>query len=335
MATTFVSGVAGFLGSHLADALLAEGHEVRGCDNLVGGYRENVPTHVEFFQVDCEDLSSIREATRGVDVVYHAACLPYEGLSVFAPYMAAKSTYEATASLLSASLSNGVRRFVYFSSMARYGAQERLPFTEDMDPKPQDPYGISKLASEMLLCNLAETHGMEWVILVPHNIIGPRQKFDDPYRNVASIMVNLMLQGRQPFIYGDGSQKRCFSYVGDILPCLVRAGFYQAVVSNVLNVGPDEEFVSINELARISAELLGFDLKPIYLAGRPQEVKYANCSANRARQLLGFRTQTSLREGVLSIIEYIRAKGPKGFVYHLELELHSLGVPPTWRDRLF
>ena len=132
MATTFVSGVAGFLGSHLADTLLAEGHRVRGCDNLVGGYRENVPTNVEFFQLDCEDLSGMREATRGVDVVYHAACLPYEGLSVFAPHIVAKSTYEATASLLSASLCNGVGRFVYFSSMARYGTQERVPFTEDM-----------------------------------------------------------------------------------------------------------------------------------------------------------------------------------------------------------
>ena len=153
---------------------------------------------------------------------------------------------------------------------------------------------------------------MEWVIIVPHNIIGPRQKFDDPYRNVASIMVNMMLQGRQPFIYGDGNQKRCFSYVGDILPCLMRAGFDQAAIANVLNVGPDEEFVSINELARVAAELLGFDLLPIYLTGRPQEVKHANCSANRARKLLGFRTETSLEKAFCRLSNTFELKVLRG-----------------------
>jgi len=128
-----------------------------------------------------------------------------------------KNTYGIATSVLSSAISNKVKRFVFCSSMARYGTQESLPFREEMIPKPQDPYGIAKLASELTVRNLCETHNMEYVIAVPHNIIGPRQKYDDPYRNVASIMINLMLQNRQPVIYGDGEQQRCFSFIEDVV----------------------------------------------------------------------------------------------------------------------
>jgi UDP-glucose 4-epimerase len=132
--------------------------------------------------------------------------------------------------------------------MARYGTNE-VPFREEYDPRPQDPYGISKVAAEHMLRNLCEVHGVEYVIAVPHNIIGPRQKFDDPYRNVASIMINLMLQDRQPIIYSDGEQKRCFSFVEDCLGCLVEMLDRPDVVGEVINIEPDEEFITINHLS--------------------------------------------------------------------------------------
>lgn len=216
----FITGVAGFLGSHIADAMISEGHEVIGCDNLIGGYLDNVPDEVDFYQVDCRYLNTMNKLMKGVDIVYHTACTAYEGLSVFSPELICQNTYQITASVASAAVSQGVKRFVYCSSMARYGTQEKVSFTEDMIPKPQDPYGISKLAAEDLLRCLADVHKIELVIAVPHNIIGPRQKYDDPYRNVASIMINLMLQNRQPIIYGDGEQKRCFSFVQDDVECL-------------------------------------------------------------------------------------------------------------------
>jgi len=118
------------------------------------------------------------------------------------------------------------------------------------------PYGIGKVAAEQMLRNLCETHGVEYVIAVPHNIIGPRQKYDDPYRNVASIMMNLMMQGRQPTIYGDGEQKRCFSFVDDDIYCLKEMAYRPDVVGELINIGPDEEFVTINELANNIANLL-------------------------------------------------------------------------------
>ena len=330
-----VSGIAGFLASHLADLLLARGHEVVGVDSLIGGSIDNVPDGAEFFQVDCRYLNSMVKYMRGCEVVFHAACTAHEGLSVFSPHLVTQNTFQITSTLLSAAIQNRVRRFVYCSSMARYGEQEVVPFTEDMECRPQDPYGIAKYASELLIENLCGVHGMEYVIAVPHNIIGPRQKYNDPFRNVASIMINLMLQGRQPIIYGDGEQKRCFSYISDCLDCLERLAFGEGVAGEVFNIGPDEEFVTINELARTIAELLDFDLRPVYVPARPQEVRLATCSAEKARQRLGYRTSVPLRQGLAELVAYIRQRGPAKFRYHLELEIINDRCPATWTQRLF
>ncbi len=331
----FITGVAGFLGSHIADAMLALGHEVSGCDNLIGGYRDNVPDGVKFFEEDCNNLTRMQELLNGVDIVYHTACTAYEGLSVFSPKLVAENTYLNSVSMASAAVKNGVKRFVHCSSMARYGAQEVVPFTEDMVCKPQDPYGISKFSAENVLRNICEVHGMELVIAVPHNIIGPRQKYDDPFRNVASIMINLMLQGRQPIIYGDGEQKRCFSFVQDDIDCLKKLAFQDNVVGEIINIGPDEEFVTINQLAQTLAKLLNFDLDPVYMKGRPQEVKLASCSADKARRLLGYETKYTLEQGLSEMIDYIQKRGTKPFVYHLPLEIINEKTPKSWSDRLF
>lgn len=333
--TYFITGVAGFLGSHLAERFLKEGHRVIGCDNLVGGYLDNVPAGVEFHTVDCNDLSSMREIMKGVDIVYHTAAYAYEGLSVFSPHLVTENVYGATVATVSAAIANKVKRFVQCSSMARYGTQPVIPFTEEMVCLPQDPYGIAKYAAELSVTNLCTVHGMEFVIAVPHNIIGARQKYDDPYRNVASIMINLMLQGRQPIIYGDGMQKRCFSFIEDVVEPLAKMGTIDTVLGHTINIGPDDEFVTINELAEIIADLLDFKLDPIYVPGRPQEVKHATCSADKARTLLDYQPKTALRDGLQSMIDYIRDRGVKPFRYHLELEIVSDLTPRTWKDRLF
>lgn len=331
----FITGIAGFLGSHIADAMLAEGHEVIGNDTLIGGYRDNVPDGAQFEQVDCNDLDTMKKLMKGVDIVYHTACTAYEGLSVFSPKLVCENTFLNTVSTATAAIANGVKRFVTCSSMARYGTQDEVPFREDMTCKPQDPYGIAKYSVENLLRCLCDVHGMELVIAVPHNIIGPRQKYDDPFRNVASIMINLMLQGRQPIIYGDGEQKRCFSFVQDDIDCLKKLAFQDNVVGEVINIGPDEEFVTINHLAQTIAKLLNFDLHPVYMQGRPQEVKLATCSADKARKLLGYKTQYTLEQGLTEMIAYIKERGVKPFQYHLPLELVTDKTPKTWKDRLF
>jgi len=331
----FITGIAGFLGSHLADRCLQLGHEVVGCDNLIGGYLDNVPDAAEFYQYDCGFLNSMKKIMKGVDTVYHCAATAYEGLSVFSPHLITQNTFQITSTVVTAAISSGARRFVYCSSMARYGKQDRVPFTEDMICKPQDPYGIAKLAGESLLKNLSDIHGMEYVIAVPHNIIGSRQKYDDPYRNVASIMMNLMLQGRQPIIYGDGEQKRCFSFVQDDLQILDKLIDAKNVLSEVINIGPDEEFVSINELAKVIAEILHFRLDPVYVPDRPQEVKLATCSAEKARRLLGYRTTTTLRKGLEDMATWMQKRGPKKFRYTFDIEIVNAKTPRTWTERMF
>jgi UDP-glucose 4-epimerase len=239
----------------------------------------------------------------------------------------------AATGMISAAIANGVGRFVLCSSMARYGSQE-VPFTEDMTPRPQDPYGIGKHTSELILQNLAEVHGMEWVIAVPHNIIGPRQKYDDPYRNVAAIFINLMLQGRQPMVYGDGMQKRCFSYISDDVAPLKQMAFDPACSGEVINIGPDGEFVTILELAETVARLLDFRLEVKLTRPRPREVYLANCSADKARRMLQYDPRISLEDGLRSMIDWIRSRGPRPFEYHLELEIANDKTPDTWKKRL-
>jgi UDP-glucose 4-epimerase len=334
LAKVIITGVAGFLGSHLADRFLKEGWEVVGVDNLLGGYMSNVPDGITFAELDLvHDLDFLEEVTEGADLFIHAACTAYEGLSVFSPSLVVSNTTQATTNALVAAVNAKVKRFVYLSSMARYGAQQ-TPFQESYAPKPQDPYGIAKVASEELVKNICDTHNLEWAILVPHNIIGPRQKFDDPFRNVASIMSNRMLQGKQPIIYGDGTQQRCFSFIGDVVEPTFVACTQDVALSQVINIGPDEETITINELAEKLAGIIGFDLDPIYTTGRPQEVKLATCSSDKARDLLGYETKTNLDQGLTELVEWIREQGTREFDYHLPIEIDSDKVPATWRDRL-
>jgi UDP-glucose 4-epimerase len=334
MRKVLITGVAGFMGSHLADAFLQKGYSVIGIDNLIGGYKENVPSQVEFHEVDLDNLDRIQDLFLGVDLVVHTACTAYEGLSVFSPALVVRNTTQVTVNILSACVKAGVPKIVYMSSMARYGTQEVVPFREDLVPNPQDPYGIAKYASELLIKNIAETQGMNYVILVPHNIIGPRQKFDDPFRNVASIMINRLLQGKAPIIYGDGLQKRCFSFMEDVINPLMIACESSIADGKTINIGPDEEFITINDLANKISELMGIDIEPIYMPGRPQEVRFANCDASLARSLLNYETSTSLETGLLELIKYISENGPRQFDYHLPLEFTTKDTPRTWTERL-
>lgn len=335
MASVYITGIAGFLGSHLADFLIAQGTSVKGVDSLIGGYEDNVPSEAEFHKFDMLDLDALTASMEGAETVYHTACTAYEGLSVFSPSIVTANTVQISVNAMTAAIRNGVKRFVHCSSMARYGTQDVTPFTEEMVCKPQDPYGISKFAAELLLRNLADVHGIELVIAVPHNIIGPRQKYDDPFRNVASIMANLMLQNRPPIIYGDGTQIRCFSDVDDDIWCLAKLGIEPDINGEIYNIGPDENPISINELATMIAKFTGFSGSPIHIDPRPQEVKHATCSANKIRKVFRYETKVSLERSLVKLIDYIQSRGTMPFHYHLPIEIQSPLTPESWTKRLF
>ena len=327
-----VTGAAGFLGSHLAEQLSILGHSVVGIDSMIGGYEDNIPKNIEFHKIDCCDFDKVKEIMRDVNIVYHCAATAHEGLSVFSPFEITKNNYLASVSIFTAAVNEKVKRIIFCSSMARYGSQAS-PFNETMSPKPVDPYAISKVASEDVLKNLCNLNNIEWVIAVPHNIIGPRQKYDDPFRNVVSIMINRMLQGKAPIIYGDGKQTRCFSYIDDCLSCLIPMLDQKNLNKQIINIGPDEEFVTINKIAEMCSNITGINLEPIYKKDRPQEVKHATCSADKARKLLNYKTTVNLKNGMQKTFEYIEKRGSRPFDYNINIEIDNELTPTTWKNK--
>ena len=330
----FITGIAGFLGSNLADFYIKKGFSVSGCDNLVGGDLDNISSKVNFVKADCENLNKMRELTKNIDVVIHAAAYAHEGLSVISPNIICSNIVNASTSIFSAAIQNKVKRIVFCSSMARYGNIDQ-PFREDDVPNPVDPYGISKLAAEKILINLCNTYGVEYNIAVPHNIIGIKQKYDDPFRNVASIMINLMLQNRQPIIYGDGEQKRSFSDVDDCIYCIDKLATDPNIKSQLVNIGPEDNFISINELFKMLSNKLKFNLEPVFYKDRPNEVKLANCSAEKAKKILSYKKTISLDKSLDNMIDYIKKLGPKKFQYNYDLEIINKKTPKTWLEKKF
>jgi len=282
---------------------------------------------------DCCDLELMKKLTTGCDLVYHCAASAYEGLSVFSPALISRNIYQATVSTLTAAISSRVKRFVYMSSMSRYG-DNPVPFTESMPQNPKDPYALAKVASENIVKMLAQVHDYEYVITIPHNIYGPQQKFDDPFRNVVSIFINQMVRGKRPFIYGDGNQKRCVTYIKDVLPPLLQLKELATFNREVFNIGPDSPFITINQLAREVAKIVGVEFNPIYFPDRPLEVREANCSADKSRRLLGFAPHYSLADGISETVAWIRPRA-RPFEYHIDLEIENERTPRTWKERMF
>src|SRR5215472_12796153 len=331
MAKIFITGVAGFLGWHLADALLAAGHEVGGNDNLSGGDISNVPHDVAYHHLDCNHRDELAAALVGYTHLVHCAAAPYEGLSFFSPEY-------ITRNIVGAAVASGVGRIVHCSSMARYGAQES-PFREDQQPTPQDPYGIGKLATESLLRNLCETHDIEYSIAVPGNIIGPRQAYDDPFRGVTSIMINLALRGRELIIFGDGEQKRRFAPVDSCVNALMRMTFDSVKSGEIINIGPTSlgTLISINDLAALIWGACGHNGPPRirYLPDRVGDVKFAYCDVAKSIQLLGHYHGLTLEQCILDMIYDVRKRGPKSFNYDLPIEIRNHKTPAAWMERLF
>lgn len=329
----YITGIAGFLGSHLAKRLLSLGHEVLGNDNMVLGDIENIPKNIKFHKTDCNNYEEMKNNLNGIDIVYHCAATAHEGLSVFSPNFITKNIYQASVSVITASIANKVRRFVFCSSMARYGNQ-KLPFKEEMETKPEDPYGIAKVAAEDTLKLLCDVHEMEYNIAVPHNIVGPNQKYDDPFRNVMSIFINRNLQNKPAIIYGDGNQKRCFSYIDDVIFCLEKLALDKNINKEIVNIGPDEETITLSELSKLVANEMRFNGEPIYVDPRPKEVKEASCSSDKARKILGYQTKTNLVNSIKLTADFIREKGPKSFKYNLPLEINTKKTPKTWSKKI-
>ena len=240
--------------------------------------------------------------------------------------------------LLVPCVSTGFKKMILTSSMSVYGSQNP-PFEERMERCPDDVYGVSKAAMEKTTEILSEVHGFKYVIIRPHNVYGPRQNMADPYRNVIAIFINCLLNNKNFYIYGDGNQKRAFSYIDDFTPYIIRAAFIKEAEGEIFNIGPTKEY-SINELVRVVLKSffpngnIPKNLKPKFLPIRPKEVINAWCTVSKAERSLGYKTTIGLEEGVKKMIEWARKKGAQKFMYLDDLEIKNDKTPLTWKKKL-
>lgn len=337
-----VTGAAGFMGTHLVDFLTKNRkHEVFAVDDLSGGYIENVNPKAHFTKLDLRNREKVEKYIQRIkpELIYYLAADASEGRSQFTPLSSTERNYLAYMYTLVPSIKYGLKKVVLTSSMSVYGAQ-KPPFSEDMLKKPEDIYGIAKGAMEDATEVLANVHGFDYVIIRPHNVYGPKQNLADPYRNVIAIFINCILNNKNFYIYGDGNQKRAFTYIGDFSPYFLKSGFLDTCNGEVINIGPKEEY-SINELSDIILKTFFPDgdvprqLKPTYVPLRPQEVKEAYCTNDKAEKLLGYKTTVTLEEGVRKMAQWAKKKGPQKFKYLKNgVELETKDLPKTWSEEL-
>ena len=307
MASYLVTGGAGFIGSHLAEALARRGERVRVVDNLITGHRENLAhvPRVEFVEGDLAELDVARQAVAGVDYVLHQAAIPSVPRSVQDPIASNRANIDATLTLLVAARDAGVRRVVYAGSSSAYGDTPTLPKREDMPTRPLSPYALQKLVGEQYMRLFTDLYGLETVTIRYFNVFGPRQDPRSPYSGVISLFANALLDGRAPLVCGDGEQTRDFTYVANVVDGVLRACTADGASGQVFNVATGGR-ISINRLFETMARLVGVSIEPEYGAPRPGDVRDSQADISRAQQVLGYTPLVPFEEGLARTVAWYR-----------------------------
>ena len=327
-----ITGVAGLLGSRLADWILKNtDHKVIGIDDLSGGYTENIPEGVEFFKFDLKELNMINDIfeKHNPDIVYHFAAYAAEGLSPFIRKFNYENNLIASANLITSSIKYNVDRFVFASSMSVYGNKYEPPFHEDLQQCPIDPYAIAKYGVEMDLKIAYEQHGLKYTIVRPHNFYGQNQNIWDKYRNVLGIWMYQIINNQQPTIFGDGEQVRAFSYVDDSIIPFWNASQKDEYIDEIINLGGIKEY-TINEACQILIEITGTDLKPKYMEGR-HEAKHAWSTWDKSVELLNFEHKIDLREGLTKMWKWAQTQPNRKRFFWGNYELEK-GIYEYWKS---
>jgi UDP-glucose 4-epimerase len=330
MGRVLVTGGAGFIGSHVADALLARGHDVCVLDDLSGGFRENVPAGAEFVPGSVADADAVDRvfAGRRITHVYHLAAYAAEGLSHFIKRFNYTNNVIGSVNLLNAAVRHDVELFVFTSSIAVYGENPALPLTEAAPPHPEDSYGIAKYAIELELETCRRMFGLDSVVFRPHNVFGPRQNIGDRYRNVIGIFMNQILQGQPMTIFGDGTQTRAFSYIDDVAPVMAEAIDVPAARNRTFNIGADTP-CALNDLAGMVAAAMAAAPAITHLPPRV-EAHHVHASHDEIRRVFGARPQTALRDGLEAMAAWVRRHGARHTPRFDGIEILK-NLPPTWQ----
>ena len=313
-----VTGGAGFIGSHLAEALLKEGCEVTVLDDLSSGRIENIQSYqgqtgFSFVKGSILDRDLVKEVMSGVNVVYHQAAIRSVPKSIEMPSTVNEVNVTGTLNLLNEALAGGVERFIYASSSSVYGESTTLPKRETLPTVPVSPYGTSKLAAEHYCRVFNKVYGLKTVSLRYFNVYGPRQTYG-PYSGVIILFIGRALNSEPPVIFGDGEQTRDFTHVSDVVQANLLASKLEAPIGEVLNIGTGRQ-TSINGLARMVLELTGrTDLTPVYDPPRPGDIKHALADISKAKELLGYEPKVSLHQGLSKLVRWYQGPGRDSYL---------------------
>ncbi|HEY8670115.1 MAG TPA: SDR family oxidoreductase [Terriglobales bacterium] len=312
MATYLITGIAGFIGSSIARAVLAQGDQVRGIDNFSTGKRENIAEilkQIDFREADLLNLTAVQDACKGVDYIFHEAAIPSVPKSVLDPVGSNRANVDATVHVLVAAKEAKVKRVVYAASSSAYGDTPTLPKHEAMPPNPISPYAVAKLASEYYMTSFYRCYGLETVCLRYFNIFGPRQDPTSPYSGVLAKFITQMLDGEQPTIFGDGKQSRDFTYIDNTVEANLLAAKAPAsqAAGQIFNVATGTR-VDLNETFQVLRKIIGYKGDVKYEAERAGDVKHSLADLSRAEKHLGYKPKVNFEEGLRRTVEWYRGR---------------------------
>jgi UDP-glucose 4-epimerase len=325
---SLVTGGAGFIGSHVAKHCLKLGHEVIVLDDLSGGFRDHIPEGCSFVEGSIGDTKLLARlfSDHRFDYVYHLAAYAAEGLSHFIRRFNYTNNVIGSVNLVNEAVNHDVKCFVFTSSIAVYG-HCRPPFTEDMAPRPADPYGIAKYAVELDLAAARELFGLNYVVFRPHNVYGEHQNLGDRYRNVIGIFMNQIMSDQPLTVFGDGEQTRAFSYIDDVAPDIARSVEIPQAWGRVLNLGADVPY-TVNHLARVIGEAFEVSPRITHLPPR-NEVVHAFSDHALSAEIFGPRPCVPLDEGIRRMAVWARSVGSRQSKTFGEIEIPR-NLPPSW-----
>jgi nucleoside-diphosphate-sugar epimerase len=310
MALFLVTGVAGFIGSSIARALIARGDKVRGIDNFSTGKRENLIglESIELIEGDLNAAGIAERGCRATNYIFHEAALPSVPRSVENPIESNEANVDATVKLLDAARRAGVKRIVYAGSSSAYGNSPSLPKREDMVPAPLSPYAVSKLAGELYMRSFFHVYGLETVTLRYFNVFGPRQDPASQYSGVLAVFISRMLRHQMPTIYGDGEQSRDFTYIDNVVAgnLLAASAPPERVAGRVFNVATGTR-ITLNETVNILKDLTGYQGQVGYAAERTGDVKHSLADITAAHSDLGYQPKIAFREGLQKTVDWYRS----------------------------
>ena len=310
MANYLITGIAGFIGSSLARALVERGAHVRGLDNFLTGKAANLfglESEIDFREADLRDAHAVKEACEGIEYILHIGALPSVPLSVKNPDPSHRCNVDGTFHVLEAARAAGVRRVIYAASSSAYGDQPVLPSKESMLPMPISPYAVQKLTGEYYMSSYWQVYGLETVSLRYFNVFGPRQGAESPYSGVLAKFIQQMLEGTRPTIFGTGDQGRDFTYIDNVVSAnlLACSASTEKVAGKVFNVACGGQH-TLKEIYRLLADLIGFAPPPMFGPARTGDILHSQADISAAAAALGYRPLVSLNEGLQRTVEWYR-----------------------------